>query len=325
MSAPGRDELARRLFGSARRQRASPELRARILAAGREELERGHVEQGHLPRRGGGSALDAQRSSEEASDSLGSARRARGRATGAHRWVAVGALAAAAAGLFVFMGLSSAPEPGVLISAERTGAAASARESNEGKPEEHPTLAPAVPQAAQGVETPSVAERAGPPTSEAASGSPDASPRKAASASRQPASESERAAAPFDAKPTNAHPVNSTPTPDRTLARAKPERTPPLREARRASLGQQLEQIKAARAALRAGDHQRAFELLDAYRAQPGGAELAAEASLLRIEALAASGQREAAAQAARQFASDYPNSPLIDRALSYASSGTER
>ena len=52
---------------------------------------------------------------------------------------------------------------------------------------------------------------------------------------------------------------------------------------------------------------------------------MAAEADLLRIEALAASGQRDAAAEAARQFVSDYPNSPLIDRALSYASSGSER
>jgi outer membrane protein assembly factor BamD (BamD/ComL family) len=70
---------------------------------------------------------------------------------------------------------------------------------------------------------------------------------------------------------------------------------------------------------LRAGDARRALELIDAYRALPTGGELAAEASLLRIEALALSGQRDAAAREARQFASAYPNSPLIDRALGFA------
>jgi hypothetical protein len=90
------------------------------------------------------------------------------------------------------------------------------------------------------------------------------------------------------------------------------------------SLGEQLEQIKRARAALRAGDHQRALQLIDAYLASPTGGELGAEASVLRIEALAQSGQRDAAAREARQFASDYPNSPLIDRALSFVG-GAER
>lgn len=107
--------------------------------------------------------------------------------------------------------------------------------------------------------------------------------------------------------------------------RARSVRKPALPEAHRPSLGSQLEQIKMARTALRAGDHRRALELLEAYRAQPAGAAMAAEASLLRIEALAASGQREVAARAARQFASDFPNSPLIDRALSYAAGGSER
>jgi hypothetical protein len=76
---------------------------------------------------------------------------------------------------------------------------------------------------------------------------------------------------------------------------------------------------------LRAGDHQRTLELIDAYRASPTAGELGAEASLLRIEALALSGQREAAAREARQFAADYPNSPLIDRALSFAPDGAGR
>jgi hypothetical protein len=115
-------------------------------------------------------------------------------------------------------------------------------------------------------------------------------------------------------------PEPTKPEPTTKLDPTKPAAaTPPPAAAPRASLGEQLEQLKLARAALRAGDHQRALELLAAYRAQPTGRELGEEASLLRIEALALSGQRDAAAREARQFASDYPNSPLIDRALSYA------
>jgi hypothetical protein len=122
-----------------------------------------------------------------------------------------------------------------------------------------------------------------------------------------------------EAKPPSAPASQLPSTPTRAQA-------PAQTQAPAASLGEQLEQIKRIRSALRAGEHRRALELIDAYRALPGG-ELAAEASLLRIEALALSGEREAAAREARQFASDYPNSPLIDRALGYAgnSDGAER
>ena len=53
-------------------------------------------------------------------------------------------------------------------------------------------------------------------------------------------------------------------------------------------------------------------------QARSGAGELGAEASLLRIEALAASGRRDEAARLARKFAVDHPNSPLIDRALAF-------
>jgi hypothetical protein len=291
MSDSERAELARRLFGSVRRQRPSAELEARILAAGRAELEQSR----------GLSAFEAQRRREEAPDALGSARRERQRAFGARRWVAVGALAAAAAGLLVYLGLGRASERGVLISAEHPGTPALPRE------------APAREAAAS--------------PSEARSRDVTPARRSGAESERRNGAESERSAAPLGTNPdprssADAQPAATT----RSLpAPARSERTPSLPETPRASLGQQLEQIKEARAALRAGDHRRALALLEAYRARPAGAEMAAEASLLRIEALAASGQREAAAQAARQFASDFPNSPLIDRALSYAASPAER
>lgn len=283
MSAPDPAELARRLFGSVRRQRPSAALEARILAAGRAELEAVHWQS----QSGDEPELDAQRRSLRAS--ARSARRKRGRAIAARAWFGVGAFAAAAAALFVYWGLvyrqlASPPERGVLISAERSGTALP-QESGE---------------RAQG-------------------------PRPPPASELKPILATERG----DPRPVETEPVaptGSVPKPSRPeRAPARSEQKPALPQVPRPSLGQQLEQIKAARAALRAGDHRRAIELLDAYRAQSTRAELAAEASLLRIEALAASGQREVAAQAARQFASDYPNSPLIDRALSYAAGGAER
>jgi outer membrane protein assembly factor BamD (BamD/ComL family) len=85
-----------------------------------------------------------------------------------------------------------------------------------------------------------------------------------------------------------------------------------------ATLAEQLAQLKAARARLRAGDAAGALRLLDEYQTDPHGTALAAEASLLRIEALAASGKRAEAASEARRFGTDFPTSPLIDRARSF-------
>lgn len=99
---------------------------------------------------------------------------------------------------------------------------------------------------------------------------------------------------------------------------SKADAGPASREGR-STLAQQLEQVKIVRAALRAGDPARALALLDAYQVRSGGGELDAEASLLRIEALAASGRRGEAAELARKFAVAHPNSPLIDRVLNYA------
>jgi hypothetical protein len=275
MNAPPTARLARRLFGGVRRERPSDELRARILMLGRAELERAR----------GGAAIDAPRSEprslEEGPDRAAASRPAR--ATHGRRWLALGALAAAAS-VLVYLGADSAPGGGVMISAERTGppTPAAAASVPRAPAEDEVAPSPSRPQAAQRDEV-------------SASGAKRPSPR-----STRPTPE-----------PTKPESRKPEPT--------KPSAATPPAEAPRASLGEQLEQLKLARAALRAGDHQRALQLLDAYRAQPTGRELGAEASLLRIEALALSGQRDAAAREARQFASDYPNSPLIDRALSYA------
>lgn len=97
----------------------------------------------------------------------------------------------------------------------------------------------------------------------------------------------------------------------------------PLQAAERAapsSLSDQLAQLQRARSALRSGQAAHALELLDTYQGQLDGQTFGAEATLLRIEALAATGQRERAAELARRFLHDYPNSPLVDRAQSLAS-----
>jgi hypothetical protein len=108
--------------------------------------------------------------------------------------------------------------------------------------------------------------------------------------------------------------ISATPQPGPGAAAAQPE--PSLSAT--ATLAEQLAQLKAARSRLRAGDAAGALRLLDEYQTDPRGTALAAEASLLRIEALAASGQRAEAASEARRFATDYPTSPLIDRARSF-------
>lgn len=121
---------------------------------------------------------------------------------------------------------------------------------------------------------------------------------------------------PFDG-PKRAHEASRRATPTKAMANERVDAGRSL-SAPRSTLAEQLEQIKTARAALRAGDPARALSLLDAYQARSRGGELAAEASLLRIEALAASGRRGEAAELARKFAVDHPNSPLIDRALAF-------
>jgi hypothetical protein len=86
----------------------------------------------------------------------------------------------------------------------------------------------------------------------------------------------------------------------------------------RATLAEELEWLKRARGALRSGDPARAIELLKAYESELGGSDLRDEASVLHIEALAAAGRHDEASVLAERFASQNPNSPLVDRARSF-------
>jgi outer membrane protein assembly factor BamD (BamD/ComL family) len=79
--------------------------------------------------------------------------------------------------------------------------------------------------------------------------------------------------------------------------------------------------LKRARAALRAGEAGRAIALLDDHSRQRSSSALEAEATLLRIEALAQLGSRREASELAARFLRAYPNSALADRARSFTRS----
>jgi hypothetical protein len=85
-----------------------------------------------------------------------------------------------------------------------------------------------------------------------------------------------------------------------------------------ATLADELDSLKIAQQALSASDLPAALEALDRYDRVLKGQKLRAEATLLRIEALSRSGQRNAAAGLARRFAEQNPTSPLVDRARSF-------
>lgn len=81
------------------------------------------------------------------------------------------------------------------------------------------------------------------------------------------------------------------------------------------SLEDELTLLDSARRALNQGEHARALRELDTYERRSTTRRLGAEASLLRIQILAASGQTEAASTRASQFLAAHPDSPLAERA----------
>ncbi len=85
-----------------------------------------------------------------------------------------------------------------------------------------------------------------------------------------------------------------------------------------ASLSEELAILEQARAALADGSASRSLELLDRYDRALRGTRLRAEATMLRIEALAAAGRTGEAARLARKFVAENPGSPLVDRARTF-------
>jgi hypothetical protein len=76
------------------------------------------------------------------------------------------------------------------------------------------------------------------------------------------------------------------------------------------SIGLEIETLDGVRRALRANTPAEALRLLEGYEREHAGGVLAQEAVLLRIEALAASGNTAAARSAAERFLRDNPKTP---------------
>ena len=78
--------------------------------------------------------------------------------------------------------------------------------------------------------------------------------------------------------------------------------------------GQEFEIVVAARRALTAGDHERCLALVARYDREFSGGQFALEASVMRIEATAASGAHDRAAALARELLAREPKNPYEAR-----------
>jgi len=103
--------------------------------------------------------------------------------------------------------------------------------------------------------------------------------------------------------------------PDAPMPASTPgPRTSSTRPAASAVAGQEFEIVVAARRALTAGDHERCLSLVARYDREFSGGQFALEASVMRIEATAASGSRDRAATLARELLAREPKNPYEAR-----------
>jgi hypothetical protein len=120
---------------------------------------------------------------------------------------------------------------------------------------------------------------------------------------------------------------SSAPRPGKSTDGAARAAAPPkaplaaLHETKPMTLVDEIELLKDARAALRAGQGRQALNLLDRYARERSSSGLEAEATLLRIEALSEVGRTKEASELAARFVRNNPNSALGDRAKSFMGS----
>ncbi len=93
-----------------------------------------------------------------------------------------------------------------------------------------------------------------------------------------------------------------------------PTRPTPSASAAAPAAGQEFEIVVAARRALTAGDHARCLSLVARYDREFADGQFALEASVMRIEATAASGSRDRAAALARELLAREPKNPYEAR-----------
>ena len=112
--------------------------------------------------------------------------------------------------------------------------------------------------------------------------------------------------------PAPPRPSATSPTARRPAVKRAPARVP-------VGLEQELASLQRVRAALGRGDASAALAELDRFGRSVGWRQLAVEARLLRIEALARAGRADEARNLARRFVKQHPNNPLVDRARTFA------
>jgi TolA-binding protein len=123
-------------------------------------------------------------------------------------------------------------------------------------------------------------------------------------------------AAPVDAPPAPVaeEPVDVAPEPKTQVKPATPTRgAVPNTD----SLAEELAAIEDARSALGRRDYAAALRQLDDYTRRFSKRRLDSEATVLRIETLAAKGDREAAARLGKSFLAGHPNGPYARRVRS--------
>jgi hypothetical protein len=107
------------------------------------------------------------------------------------------------------------------------------------------------------------------------------------------------------------HARDTNGSPPARTSRPGPPPAPP-------TLAEELDALRGARTALEVGNSARALEVLDQYEHGLRGTRLGGEALVLKMEALAASGNAQAAARLAERFIREHPDHPLADRARTF-------
>lgn len=135
------------------------------------------------------------------------------------------------------------------------------------------------------------------------------SPARGARGEGPPPPKSVRGEAP--AAPSTATPSTVAAPP---IAPASATSAPAVSAPSSRALAAEIASLDDARRAFVAGDATGALRALATYEASFPAGNLRAEAKAMRVEALAASGDRAAAAAAGRSFLLSYPDSPLVER-----------
>jgi hypothetical protein len=140
---------------------------------------------------------------------------------------------------------------------------------------------------------------------EAAHAPPSGAPHVAAPVVTSPPEPAEPAGQAAVAAPTDSQASEATPVPAESKDGARASR-----KAASQSIAREIADLDGARRLLGAGDARGALRALDTYDAEARSGMLRQEASLLRIEALAAAGDLASARRLARAFLRQHPQSP---------------